>query len=161
VKKLWLAPVLLSATAGVAQPQNAPVSVASANFAPGLDDLMTMLVQPRHIKLYYAGTQRNWELAVAELSDLRAAFGRISQAVPKYQDSDVDEAIKAIIVPKMQALDVAIAAADAKRFGVAYGDLTAACNACHVYLEHPFLVIEVPGAKASTGYPDQSFSVKP
>jgi hypothetical protein len=122
---------------------------------------MTMLVQPRHIKLYYSGTQKNWELAVAELSDLRAAFGRISQTVPKYQGSDVDEAIKAIIAPKMQALDGAIAAADAKRFATAYGDLTAACNACHVYLEHPFLVIEVPGAKSNTAYPDQSFSAKP
>jgi hypothetical protein len=122
---------------------------------------MTMLIQPRHIKLYYAGTQKNWELAVAELSDLRAAFGRISQIVPKYQGSDVDEAIKAILAPKMQAMDVAIAAADAKRFAVAYGDLTAACNACHVYLEHPFLVIEVPGANRNTAYPDQSFSANP
>jgi hypothetical protein len=172
VKKVWiaLAVLLLSATADVALPQKVPVPAPSASpalptrpsqgFDPGLDDLMTLLIQPRHIKLHYAGTQKNWELAAAQLSDLRAAFDRISQAVPKYQGSDVDEAIKAIIAPKMQALDVAVAAADAKRFAVAYGELTAACNACHVYLEHPFLVIEVPGAKPNTAYPDQSFSAQ-
>jgi hypothetical protein len=30
------------------------------DFKPGLDDLMTMLVQPRHIRLYYAGQAKNW-----------------------------------------------------------------------------------------------------
>lgn len=165
-----LAVLLVSGTADVALPLDASAPAPSAspvppnrqgqNFDPGLDDLMTILIQPRHIKLYYAGTQKNWELAVAELSDLRAAFDRISQTIPKYQGSNVDEAIKSIIAPRMQAMDVAIAAADEKRFAVAYGDLTAACNACHFYLEHPFLVIKVPGAGPNAAYPDQSFSAR-
>jgi hypothetical protein len=33
------------------------------DFKPAMDDLMTMLIQPRHIKLYYAGQAKNWTLA--------------------------------------------------------------------------------------------------
>jgi hypothetical protein len=139
----------------------APSAKPAQNFAPGLDDLMTLLIQPRHVKLYYAGKQKNWELAAAQLSNLRSAFNRVSQTIPRYQGSDVEEAIKATIAPKMQAMDGAITAADSKQFDTAYSDLTAACNACHFYLEHAFLVIKVPQLPAAAAYPDQRFSVSP
>jgi hypothetical protein len=41
-------------------------------------------------------------------------------------------------------------------FTKAYGDLTAACNACHQSADHPMIVIQVP--TVSTSYPDQDFS---
>ncbi len=43
------------------------------DFKPAMDDLMTMLVQPRHLKLYYAGLEKNWTLAGFQLNELRAA----------------------------------------------------------------------------------------
>jgi hypothetical protein len=163
---LTLTMVGIAASQGESAPAAAPAVPAPSakpalNFAPGLDDLMTLLIQPRHVKLYYAGKQKNWELAAAQLSNLRSAFNRVSQTIPRYQGSDVDEALKATIAPKMQALDVAIKAADSKQFDTAYGDLTAACNACHFYLEHAFLVIKVPQWPAGAAYPDQQFSVSP
>src|SRR6202044_3350534 len=126
-------------------------------FTPGFDDLMTMLVQPRHIKLYYAGTRKNWELAAAESRDLRSAFRRIAQAIPRYLGNGVDEAVATIIAPKMQAMDAAIAAGDSKQFDRAYNDLTAGCNACHSYMEHSFLVIKVPDPRMNSLDPDQDF----
>ena len=48
-------------------------------FKPAMDDLMTMLIQPRHIKLYLAGQQRNWTLAAFELNELSSALRRIGQ----------------------------------------------------------------------------------
>jgi hypothetical protein len=36
-------------------------------FKPAMDDLMTMLIQPRHLKLYYAGEAKNWKLAEFQL----------------------------------------------------------------------------------------------
>ena len=120
---------------------------------------MTMLVQPRHLKLYYAGSQKNWELAAAELRDLTAAFARIGTVIPQYQDSGADEAVKSIIAPKLQAVDATIGAADAKQFAVAFKELTAACNGCHAYMEHPFIVISVPDA--AVAYPNQNFSPIP
>lgn len=123
----------------------------------GFDDLMTMLIQPRHIKLYYAGTQKNWELAAAQSRDLRSALARIAQKVPKYMNNGVTDSINVIFVPQLNAVDAAIAAGDPKQFGTAYLALTQACNACHVYMEHPYIVIQTPRSGDSSAYPGQDF----
>ena len=130
-------------------------------FLPGFDDLMTMLVQPRHIRLYYAGMAKNWELAAAEMRDLRSSFDRLARAVPNYQGSDVNASVKSLIAPQMAMVDKAIAAADAKRFLLAYGNLTGACNACHTYMEHPFIVIKNPDSPQDWAHPDQDFKAAP
>jgi hypothetical protein len=46
------------------------------DFKPAMDDLMTMLVQPRHMKLYYAGQAKNWTLAGFQVNELRGALAR-------------------------------------------------------------------------------------
>ena len=129
-------------------------------FAPGFDDLMTMLVQPRHIKLYYAGSAKNWELAAAESRDLRASFGRIAQTIPKYEGDDVSLSMGNFMVPKLDALDAAIAVANSEQFAAAYKNVTAACNECHTYMEHPFLMIKNPEPTDSP-YSDQDFKPGP
>jgi hypothetical protein len=138
-----------------------PAAIVSPGFSPGLDDLMTLLVAPRHVKLHYAGTRRNWELAAFEMQELRASFRRIVASLPMYLDHDVRETIDALMEAKMQATELAIAAGDAPRFGKAFAELTDACNACHAYLEHPFLVIKVPDASATSAYPAQEFRPAP
>lgn len=124
------------------------------DFKPAMDDLMTMLVQPRHIKLYYAGQAKNWTLAAFQLNELRAALARIGRTIPTYRSIGVDTAVSAIFADKIKAVDAAIKAADAAQFTAAYGEMTGACNACHAGMEHPFLVIKVPDAM---NYPDQEF----
>lgn len=148
------------ATAPPALEPAAPTAAASA-FSPGLDDLMTMLVVPRHAKLYYAGTRRNWELAAFQARELRSSFRRISTAIPLYLDRNVAETVASLIEPKIEATEAAISAADPARFTRAYADLTAACNACHVYLEHSFLVVKAPEAAAPMAYPAQEFKPVP
>jgi hypothetical protein len=131
-------------------------------FAPGFDDLMTMLVQPRHIRLYYAGAAKNWELAAAESRDLRASFGRIAQTTPKYEGDDVSLSMGNFMVPKLDALDAAIAVADSEKFAAAYKGVTQACNECHTYMEHPYLVIQNPNAAAADrAHSDQKFNPSP
>src|ERR1700739_2803062 len=71
-----------------------PTAYKSRGFTPGFDDMMTMLVQPRHTKLYYAGTAKNWELAAAESRDLRQAFDNLAKAIPNYEGNDVPQAVK-------------------------------------------------------------------
>ena len=132
--------------------------LGKANFAPGLDDIMTLLVQPRHIKLYYAGLDNNWELASFELQELRSAFRRAARTVPRYLDNDMNMAIEAFIQPKMKNLENAIKAGDQKVFDQAYSGLVVGCNACHAFLEHSFLVIKVPNASASASFADQGFN---
>lgn len=134
--------------------QRAPM----VDFEPGLDDLMTMLIQPRHIKLYHAGTADNWELAAFELAELRSAFRRTAQTIPRYQGNDVNSTLQTYMEPRLQAVDAAIKTGNAKQFVKEYALLTAACNACHTYLERPFLVIEVPDAAARSAYADQNLA---
>jgi hypothetical protein len=131
--------------------QNAPPapggSLTNLEFKPALDDLMTMLVQPRHIKLYYAGQAKNWRLAAFELNELRGALARVGRTIPTYRNTSVDSAVASIFADTIKSVDAAIKAADPAQFSAAYGEMTAACNACHAGLEHPFVVIKVPDAQ--------------
>jgi hypothetical protein len=123
-------------------------------FKPAMDDLMTMLVQPRHMKLFYAGQQKNWTLAAFELNELGSALRRIGQTIPKYRNISVDPTVASIFAPKIQAMDAAIKSSNPQQFNAAYADLTEACNTCHQGLEHPFLVVKVPDGQ---NFPDQDF----
>jgi len=127
----------------------------------GFDDLMTLLIQPRHLKLFYAGMQGNWELAAAEMRDLRAGLALIATAHPKYLNNDVQAAIATMMAPQLLNLEEAIGAANSKGFASKFKDLTEACNACHTYMEHPYIVIKVPNSPARSTYPDQDFSARP
>ena len=155
-------------TAGLTQPAKkpaprrpAPIAPKVQGFVPGFDDIMTMLVQPRHVRLYYAGTAKNWEMAAAENRDLRASFDRLVQAIPNYLGNNVQNSVTTFMKPKLDAMDAAIAAADAQKFSGAYKDLTTGCNDCHTYMEHPFLVIKVPEAPVDSAHPDQDFKPAP
>ncbi len=141
--------------------ETAPPPPAPQAFQPGMADLMTMLVAPRHAKLYYAGTARNWELAAFELRQLRSALRRTVGTVPMYLDRDVNETIDAMLGPTLLATENAIAAGDSRQFDTAFENLTASCNACHTYLEHPFLVVRTPAAGARNAYPNQRFEPRP
>ncbi len=155
----FIAAAQTPAPAGEAAPAGAPAArpaggLAILEFKPAMDDLMTMLVQPRHIKLYYAGQAKNWTLAAFELNELRGALARIGRTIPTYRNVGIDMAVASIFADKIKAVDAAIKATDAAQFTTAYGDLTQACNACHQALEHSFLKITVPDV---ANYPDQDF----
>lgn len=153
------APAPAPADTGNAAPASAAPQAAyqSQGFDPGFDDLMTMLVQPRHTKLFYAGKNKNWELAAAEARDLRQSFGRIVTAISSYQGNDVGEATGTFLVPGLDAVDAAVAAANPVAFTKAYKQLTDGCNACHTYMEHPFIVIKIPTAPQDASHPDQDY----
>jgi hypothetical protein len=161
-----VAGTLVAATAGFVAHAAAPAKPAAPagggltilEFKPAMDDLMTMLIQPRHIKLYYAGQQKNWTLAAFELNELGSALRRIGQTIPKYQNFSVDATVGSIFAPKIQEMNAAINSKNPAQFASAYNDLTEACNLCHQGLNHPFLVIKVPNAPF---FPDQDFAPQP
>jgi hypothetical protein len=124
------------------------------DYHPSMGDLMTMAIQPRHIKLQLAGTQQNWAYANYELSELRHAFDRIARTIPKYQSIDTATISTAVTRAPLDALEQAINIGSAPEFAVAYAQLTQACNACHQSLKHAAIVIKVPD---SAMFPDQDF----
>ncbi len=70
----------------------------------------------------------------------------------------VAELVDAALDQPMDAIEAAIKQQDAKKFAVAYDQLTQGCNACHQALDHPFVVIKVPDASA---FPNQDFNARP
>jgi len=159
---LWLmsgtAGASLAQTAPPAQPAPRPAAVPPPSAVPvvmTMGDLMNTLVQPRHQKLGLAGQAQNWPLAKYALEQLRAAFANIASAKPKFAGMPVGELIDLALTPPLNAVDAAIKQQDAQKFAAAYAQVTQGCNACHMELNHPFVVIKVPDASA---FPNQDFA---
>jgi hypothetical protein len=133
-------------------PANAPVP-----YVLSMGDMMNTLIQPRHIKLGIAGKAENWPLANYALAELRQVFDRIAKAQPKFRNMPVADLIDLAMTAPFKAVDVAIKDQDAKKFAAAYDQATMGCNACHMELEHPYVVIKTPEASA---FPDQDFAPK-
>ena len=94
-------------------------------------DLMTALVQPRHIKLGLAGNEQNWPYAAYELDQLRETFADLAEILPKYRDLSIPDLITSTVKEPLVAVDRAIQAKDGNQFAAAYGQLTKSCNSCH------------------------------
>jgi hypothetical protein len=110
-------------------------------------------VQPRHIKLGLAGSERNWPYVAYELDELRETFDDLAEIMPKYRNLSIPMITSTVKKP-LAALDRAIKAKDAKQFADAYGQLTASCNDCHRSYGRAMIVIQPPTVAA---FPDQDF----
>ena len=95
---------------GLANAQTPAASSAGApqTYRPGLGDLMTMTVQPRHIKLGLAGQEKNWTYAAYELHELEEAFERTAQVWPMYRKTNIAELMEASMKEPMEAVSQAI-----------------------------------------------------
>jgi hypothetical protein len=154
-----LAAVTGLALAGVAslpargqQPQQTPPPA----YRPGVGDLMTGSVQPRHIKLAAAGQAKNWPYAAYTLHELGESFDRVVKTFPTIRQMPSADLVAQAMKAPMAALDDAIKAADPVRFKTAYAQLTDGCNGCHQQTGRGMVVIQVP--EAVTMFPDQNFN---
>jgi hypothetical protein len=141
-----------------ASPAPRPAAAPPASAVPvvmTMGDLMNTLVQPRHEKLALAGQAQNWPVAKYALEQLRAALANVAAAKPKFAGFPVGELIDLALTPPFNALDTAIKQQDAQKFASAFAQVTQGCNACHLELNHPFVVIKVPDASA---FPNQDFA---
>ena len=135
----------------------ATISAATAQqkpYNPGLGDLMTATVQPRHTKLGLATREGNWPYAAYELHELKEAFDRAAKAWPKWRTFLIPEMMASVTKEPMAALDQAIKASDPSRVTSAYDQLTAACNTCHRSADRGVIVIQSP---ITSAFPDQDF----
>ena len=127
-------------------------------YRPGLGDLMTTTVQPRHTKLGFAGREKNWTYAAYELRELAEAFDRLSVQWPQWQRVRIVELVETMIRDPLYELGLAIKEKNETEYAVAYGKLTEACNACHQAAKRSFVVIQEP---RDNMFPDQDFRPKP
>jgi hypothetical protein len=162
-----LAALLLAGAIGLAASQTAPPAppappastgpTSPVPYVMGMGDLMNTLIQPRHIKLGLAGRAENWPLANYALSELRQVFAGIAKAVPKFRGMPVGDLVDLALTQPLKAVEAAIKEQDAQKFAAAYDQVTQGCNACHMELDHPYVVIKTPDAAA---FPDQEFKAQ-
>jgi hypothetical protein len=130
---------------------------SALNYVPGTGDLMSLLVQPRHIRLGLALKAGNWDLAAYAHRQLTQALGTVATVQPKYRNFTVAEMIESMTGEAMRDLDDAIRARDPKRASAAFASLTDGCNSCHTAIDRAFVVIKVPEASS---FPDQDFTAQ-
>lgn len=153
-------PVLLgallaqSADAAAQSPPAAATSPAPAAFNPGVGELMNLIVQPRHTKLWFAGREANWSLAEYEIKELRSALANVAKARPVFRERSVPENVETFMSGAFRAVDDAIRDRNATKFAEAYAAVNARCNACHTALNQSQVVIRIP---EQPSYPDQEF----
>jgi hypothetical protein len=129
---------------------SAPLALAQAEgYVPGLGDIMTT-IQMRHIKLWFAGKSKNWDLATYELEQIRQS---LETAATLYTGIPA-EFVGATVDP-IKAIDAAIKAKDGAEFVKGYGALTGSCNGCHQGIGRSFIVIQAP---STSPFSDQSFA---
>jgi hypothetical protein len=125
-----------------------------AAYQPSLGDLMTMAIQPRHLKLALAGREKNWAYAAYELQQLHEAFERVARAWPQWKTLPFSDMVTGTMEEPFAALEHAIKSADANRFVAAYKTLTEGCNVCHQAANVGVNVIRVP---QGSPFPNQDF----
>lgn len=147
----WIIGVLMAGSLAPLAMAQSKLDAMRSNeqYVPRLGDIMNA-VQSQHIKLWFAGKAKNWELAAYELRQLKAG---LLEAALMYEGIPVTN-VTTMSKPAQSIAD-AIETRDTKRFAGAVGELTDGCNACHRSMARGFIVIEMP---ATQPFSDQSFA---
>ena len=140
--------------ADAADPET-PSAAQGTGYLPSISDFMIATIQPRHIRLWIAVQNKNWDFAAYELGILKGAFARFARAHPTEHDVPAQDMVTSVTEQPFADLDKAIRSKDAKGFAKGYADLTSGCNACHQSMNHGVVVIRVP---QSASVPDQDFA---
>jgi hypothetical protein len=156
---LVAAPVaLMTASAQAPAPPAASEAPAAPQaYRPGLGDLMTTTVQPRHTKLAFALREKNWRYAAYEAHELEEAFDRLAQVWPEWRKIQITGLVDTMIREPIRNVAQAIKEKDEAKFAETYAKLTDGCNACHQAARRVPIVIQVPDAAM---FPDQDFRPK-
>ena len=132
----------------------APASPAPTPYNPGVGDLMNLIVQPHHAKLWLAGHEGNWVLAEYEIHELKSALANVAKTRPVYRQKSVADSIEMFESGGLAAMEEVIHERNAAKFVDAYATINAGCNACHTSLGQSQVVIRTP---EQATYPDQEF----
>lgn len=121
-------------------------------YKPGLGEFM-LGIQIHHAKLYFAGKNKNWELAEFEMGEIKEALDDIN----KYCTDRPEIKSLPILNPAVDSVNNAVKAKSPQRFEAGFVLLTGACNSCHQTTHHQFNVIKVPDTPP---FNNQEFKVK-
>lgn len=132
-----------SAMLAAAQPAKEAKETVKQAYEPGLGEFMTA-TQARHAKLWFAGKNRNWELAAYEVDEIKEGLEDAAKLHATHDGIPVAEMIKTILDPRIERVEKAVDARNSAQFATAFDELTNGCNSCHQKAGHPFIRIQRP-----------------
>ena len=141
----------VAATIPTSWAESPPAASNSERYVPQLANIMTA-AQLQHLKLWSAGTARNWPLAAYELQQIKES---LVEAALLYRGIPVSN-----ITPLASTISVISEAIDRKdpdRFVKEFGELTKGCNSCHQSMDRAFIVLRTP---AEQPFSNQAFQPK-
>lgn len=123
--------------AAVGQSQFKPLPDAE-RYMPRLSAIMSG-AQNQHLKLWFAGKEKNWELAAYELRHLTDS---LAEAAVLYENIPVSN-VTTMKDPLLSIAD-AVMAGNSSAFLAAMNKLTDGCNACHSAMNRKYIVMTLP-----------------
>lgn len=108
-------------------------------YKPGLGEFMSN-IQVHHEKLWFAGRNKNWELADFEINEIKESLDDIKKFC---KDRPETKSIEMIDQP-LQNVSNTIQQRDGSGFKNSYITFTTTCNNCHKETHHGFNVITIP-----------------
>lgn len=124
--------------------QNVPFATPPSSRNPSESAVGTLAnimlnMQLRHIKLWFAGKAKNWELAKYEAEKLKADF---DVAAGFYRGLPVENIVTA--ANPLNRLIEAAAKKDSALYSKAFNEMTDGCNSCHAAGQVGFVRIRTP-----------------
>lgn len=135
----WCVAVVILAGAGTAAiAQSEFAASPNVKYAPRLVATMSA-AQLQHLKLFFAGKAKNWELAAYELRQLKDSITEAAVLYPGIPVSNITTMVEPLL-----SVENAVTAKDSRKFTVAMRNLTDGCNACHGSMDRRYVVMSLP-----------------
>jgi hypothetical protein len=114
-------------------------------YVPGFGEFMSS-IQVHHNKLWFAGINRNWQLADFEIHEIMETVGNIQ----KYQTARKESKEIDILLPVLDSVGASIRTGDEIAFRKNFNVLTETCNTCHKQNDFGFNVVKIPDSPPFT-----------
>jgi len=111
----------------------------SQTYKPGFGEFMGN-IQIHHAKLWFAGENKNWQLADFEMNEIKENL----DGIQKYCSDRTETKSIGMINLAMDSLSNSILKKNKVMFQRNYTTLTNSCNTCHQATNHEYNVITVP-----------------
>lgn len=108
-------------------------------YKPGIGDIMGN-IQRHHNKLWFAGVNKNWDLADFAIHEIAESF----EFLEKFQGNREEMKTINMIVPSLEKLKKTIKEQNKEEFKEGYTVLSETCNACHSSTGFGFIKIIPP-----------------
>lgn len=120
-------------------------------YKPGFGEFMGN-IQIHHAKLWFAGQNKNWQLADFEIHEIMESV----DAIQRYETDRPESKQIGMIRPALDSVNAAIQQANLIQFDNSFVLLTNTCNNCHHAVQYDFNEVKIPD---SPPFSNQNFKM--